>query len=86
MGCRFLLSAICRQSLKRSDGVCLPWTFTQFGQLGAGMTESASGSGLIVADRRSSAIVTKVDGANFNDPLYGGPRARATAHSFYPRQ
>jgi hypothetical protein len=36
------------------------WTFTQFGQLGAGMTESASGRGLIVADQRSSAIVTQI--------------------------
>ena len=59
--------------------------FTQFGQLGAGMTESASGSGLIVAGQRSSAIVTQVDGANFNDPLHGGPRGAGDGTFFLPQ-
>jgi hypothetical protein len=59
--------------------------FTQFGQLGAGIIENANGNGLIVAGQRSSAIVTQVDGVDFNDPLHGGARGAGDGTFFLPQ-
>jgi hypothetical protein len=59
--------------------------FTQFGQLGAGMTEDAAGDGVIVAGQRSTAIVTQIDGVSFNDPLMGGRRGAGDGAFLLPQ-
>ncbi len=59
--------------------------FTQFAQLGAGTSEDADGSGLVVAGQGTSAIVTQVDGVSFNDPLEGGRRGAGDGTFFLPQ-
>lgn len=59
--------------------------YTQFGQLGAGMTDDASGEGTIVAGQRSTGIITQVDGVSFNDPLEGGRRGAGDGTFFLPQ-
>lgn len=59
--------------------------FAQFGQLGAGVSEDASGSGVIIAGQRSSATLTQVDGVSFNDPLHGGRRGAGDGTFFLPQ-
>ncbi len=59
--------------------------FTQFGQLGAGVHEDEAGSGAIVSGQRSSALVTEVDGTDFNSPLLGGRRGAEDGSFFLPQ-
>jgi hypothetical protein len=59
--------------------------FTQFGQLGGGEIEDADGNGVVVAGQRSTAIITQVDGVNFNDPLQGGRRGAGDGTFFLPQ-
>ena len=59
--------------------------FGQFGQLSTATEEDASGTGVIVAGQRSNAIVTQVDGVNFNDPLIGGRRGAEDGSFFLPQ-
>jgi hypothetical protein len=59
--------------------------FTQFGQFGAGVSEDATGSGVIIAGQRSSSTLTQVDGASFNDPLQGGRRGAGDGTFFLPQ-
>ena len=59
--------------------------FSQFGQLAAGVKEDASSGGVIVAGQRSSALITQVDGVNFNDPLLGGRRGSGDGAFFLPQ-
>jgi hypothetical protein len=59
--------------------------FSQFGQLAAGVKEDASSGGVIVAGQRSSALITQVDGVNFNDPLLGGRRGASDGAFFLPQ-
>jgi hypothetical protein len=59
--------------------------FTQFGQLGAGVTEDSDGTGVIVAGQRGNALITQVDGVSFNDPLQGGPRGAQDGTFFLPQ-
>ncbi len=59
--------------------------FNQFGQLAPGVKEDAYSNGVIVAGQRSSAIITQVDGVNFNDPLLGGRRGANDGTFFLPQ-
>jgi hypothetical protein len=59
--------------------------FTQFGQLGAGVHEDESGSGVIVSGQRASAVITEVDGTAFNSPLLGGRRGAEDGSFFLPQ-
>ena len=59
--------------------------FSQFGQLAAGVKEDADTGGVVVAGQRSSALITQVDGTNFNDPLLGGRRGGGDGASFLPQ-
>ena len=59
--------------------------FTQFGQLGGGMTEDAQGDGVVVAGQRTDAIITQVDGVSFNDALQGGRRGARDGTFFLPQ-
>jgi hypothetical protein len=59
--------------------------FSQFGQLAAGVKEDSSSGGVIVAGQRSSALITQVDGVNFNDPLLGGRRGASDGAFFLPQ-
>ena len=59
--------------------------FTQFGQLGGGITEDSSENGLVVAGQRPTAVVTQIDGASFNDPLHGGRRGAADGAFLLPQ-
>ena len=59
--------------------------FTQFGQLGAGETEDADGSGIVIAGQRSAFVMTQVDGVGFNDPLLGGRRGAGDDTFFLPQ-
>jgi hypothetical protein len=59
--------------------------FSQFGQLAPGVKEDAYSNGVIVAGQRSSAVITQVDGVNFNDPLLGGRRGASDGTFFLPQ-
>jgi hypothetical protein len=59
--------------------------FTQFAQLGAGMTEDDEGKGLVVAGQRANAMITEVDGVSFNDPLQGGRRGAKDGSCLLPQ-
>jgi hypothetical protein len=59
--------------------------FSQFGQLAAGVKEDAYTGGVIIAGQRSSALITEVDGVNFNDPLLGGRRGAGDGAFFLPQ-
>jgi hypothetical protein len=59
--------------------------FTQFAQLGGGVTEDPDGNGLVVAGQRSSSVVTEVDGVEFNDALEGGRRGAGDGSFFLPQ-
>ncbi len=59
--------------------------FAQFGQLAPGVKEDAYSNGVIVAGQRSSALITQVDGVNFNDPLLGGRRGAGDGTFFLPQ-
>jgi hypothetical protein len=59
--------------------------FSQFGQLAPGVKEDAYTNGVIVAGQRSSALITQVDGVNFNDPLLGGRRGAGDGTFFLPQ-
>lgn len=59
--------------------------FTQFAQLGGAVEEDASGEGVVVVGQRSSAVVTQVDGASFNDPLHGGRRGATDGNFLLPQ-
>jgi hypothetical protein len=59
--------------------------FSQFGQLASGVKEDSSTGGAIVAGQRSSALITQVDGVNFNDPLLGGRRGASDGAFFLPQ-
>ena len=59
--------------------------FTQFAQLGGGVTEDSTENGLVVAGQRSTAMVTQVDGVSFNDPLHGGRRGAADGAFLLPQ-
>jgi hypothetical protein len=59
--------------------------FTQFGQLAPGVKEDTYSNGVIVAGQRSSALITEVDGVNFNDPLLGGRRGAGDGTFFLPQ-
>lgn len=59
--------------------------FMQFNDLGAGAHENPEGAGVIVSGQRSSAIVTQVDGTNFNNPLLGGRRGAGDGSFFLPQ-
>jgi hypothetical protein len=59
--------------------------FTQFGQLAPGVKEDTYSNGVIVAGQRSSALITQVDGVNFNDPLLGGRRGAGDGTFFLPQ-
>jgi Carboxypeptidase regulatory-like domain len=59
--------------------------FSQYGQLAPGVKEEAYSNGVIVAGQRSSAVITQVDGVNFNDPLLGGRRGANDGTFFLPQ-
>ena len=59
--------------------------FAQFSQLGAGVHEDESGAGAIVSGQRASAVVTELDGTNFNSPLLGGRRGAEDGSFFLPQ-
>jgi hypothetical protein len=59
--------------------------FSQFGQLAPGVKEDSYSNGVIVAGQRSSAVITQVDGVNFNDPLLGGRRGASDGTFFLPQ-
>jgi hypothetical protein len=59
--------------------------FSQFNQLATGVTEDSDAGGVIVAGQRSSALITQVDGVNFNDPLLGGRRGARDGALFLPQ-
>jgi hypothetical protein len=59
--------------------------YSQFGQLGAGITEDAGDDGVVVAGQRVTGIVTQVDGVSFNDPLQGGRRGASDGAFFLPQ-
>ena len=59
--------------------------FAQFGQLAPGVKEDSYSNGVIVAGQRSSAVITQVDGVNFNDPLLGGRRGANDGTFFLPQ-
>jgi hypothetical protein len=59
--------------------------FTQFGELGGGIVEDPSENGLVVAGQRSTAVITQVDGASFNDPLHGGRRGATDGAFLLPQ-
>jgi hypothetical protein len=59
--------------------------YTQFGELGGGIVEDPGEAGLVVAGQRSTAVVTRVDGASFNDPLHGGRRGAADGAFLLPQ-
>ncbi len=59
--------------------------FSQFGQLAPGVKEDTYSNGVIVAGQRSSALITQVDGVNFNDPLLGGRRGAGDGTFFFPQ-
>lgn len=59
--------------------------YTRLEQLSAGVDEDAYSAGLIVSGQRSSAIITQVDGVNFNDPLQGGRRGAGDGAFFLPQ-
>ncbi len=60
--------------------------FTQFGQLAAGIQMSPDNSaGLVIAGQRPDAFAVAVDGADFTDPLLGGPRGGSDGSLFFPQ-
>jgi hypothetical protein len=59
--------------------------FNQFTELSPAADEDASGSGVIVAGQRASALITQVDGTSFNDPLLGGLRGAEDRAFFLPQ-
>jgi hypothetical protein len=59
--------------------------FTQFSQLSAATGEGASGTGVVVAGQRTNAIITQVDGVDFNNPLIGGRRGAEDGSFFLPQ-
>jgi len=59
--------------------------FSQFGQLAPGVKEDTYTNGVVVAGQRSSALITQVDGVNFNDALLGGRRGAGDGTFFLPQ-
>ena len=59
--------------------------FSQFGQLAAGVTADPSSNGLSFAGQRASSSTEAVDGADFDDPLRGGPRGAGDGAFFFPQ-
>ncbi|MGH9394597.1 MAG: carboxypeptidase regulatory-like domain-containing protein, partial [Terriglobales bacterium] len=57
--------------------------FTEFGALAAGAETGTRG--LEVDGQRASATQVEVDGADFNDPLEGGPRGGRDGAFFFPQ-
>jgi hypothetical protein len=58
---------------------------SQLTQLAAGVTADPVTAGLSIAGQRPSASETAVDGADFNDPLFGGQRGARDGTLFFPQ-
>jgi hypothetical protein len=58
---------------------------SQFNQLSANAHEDSEGTGVIVAGQRATALLTQVDGVDFNSPLFGGVRGAEDRTFFLPQ-
>ena len=58
---------------------------TQLAQLAAGVTPEADAFGVVIAGQRATATQIAVDGAAFNDPLFGGQRGSRDGGMFFPQ-
>lgn len=58
---------------------------TQLAQLAAGVTPDADAFGVVIAGQRATATQIAVDGADFNDPLWGGQRGGRDGSMFFPQ-
>ena len=59
--------------------------FTALGLLSTGVQLDRRADGLVVAGQRSNASKTAIDGADFDDPLQGGPRGAKDGGLFFPQ-
>ena len=59
--------------------------FSQFGQLAAGAQPSPNSSGVVIDGQRANSMAVAVDGADFTDPLQGGPRGAQDGSFFFPQ-
>jgi hypothetical protein len=59
--------------------------FTQFAQLAPAVVPGPSDAGLAIAGQRANASKTEIDGADFDDPLQGGPRGARDGALFFPQ-
>lgn len=58
---------------------------SQLAQLAAGTAVNADAFGVVIAGQRATATQAAVDGADFNDPLVGGPRGSRDGTLFLPQ-
>jgi len=58
---------------------------SQLAQLGAGTAINADAFGVVIAGQRATATEAAVDGADFDDPLLGGPRGSRDGTLFLPQ-
>ena len=58
---------------------------TQFNQLASNSHESEDGDGISIDGQRTNALLTQVDGVDFNSPLFGASRGAENRSFFLPQ-